>query len=55
MYADRLRNMFQGIDLSVEDLYLLEAFQIGSLADRVPQREFAAILRANPSIKLKRF
>ncbi len=51
MYADRLRKMFQGIDLSVEDLYLLDRFQIGCLPDRVPQREFAAVLRASPSIE----
>ena len=51
MYADRLRKMFQGVNLSLEDLYLLDAFQIGYLPDRVPQREFAAILRAYPSIK----
>ena len=48
MYADRLRKMFQGVDLSVEDLYLLDGFQIGYLPDRVPQREFAAVLRAYP-------
>lgn len=51
MYADELRQMFQGIDLSVEDLYLLDGFQIGYLPDRVPQREFAAVLHANPSLK----
>lgn len=50
MYADMLRKMFQGIDLSIEDLYLLDGFQIGYLPDRVPQREFAAVLHANPSI-----
>jgi SAM-dependent methyltransferase len=51
MYADRLRRTFQGVELGVEDLYLLDAFQIGYLPNRVPQREFAAVLWANPSIK----
>jgi SAM-dependent methyltransferase len=43
--------MFEGIDPNVEDLYLLDGFQIGYLPDRVPQREFAAVLHANPLIK----
>jgi len=51
MYADSLRKTFHGLDLSIEDLYLLDGFQIGYLSDRVPQREFAAVLHAHPSIK----
>jgi ubiquinone/menaquinone biosynthesis C-methylase UbiE len=50
MYAEMLRKKFQGIDLNIEDLYLLDGFQIGYLPDRVPQREFAAVLHAYPSI-----
>jgi SAM-dependent methyltransferase len=50
-YEAMLREMFQGVDLMVEDLYLLEAFQIAYLPDRVPQREFAAVLWDNASIK----
>ena len=50
MYADMLRKMFQGITLEVEDIYLLDAFQIGYLPDRAPRREFAAVLHAYPSI-----
>ncbi len=50
-YEAALRKMFQGIDLNVEDFYLLEKFQISYLPDRVPQREFAAVLWANASIK----
>ena len=50
-YEAILREMFQGVDLGVEDLYLLERFQIAYLPDRVPQREFAAVLWANASIK----
>lgn len=50
-YESILRELFQGVDLGVEDFYLLESFQIAYLPDRVPQREFAAVLRANDSIK----
>jgi len=50
-YEAMLREMFQGVDLGVEDLYLLERFQIAYLPDRAPQREFAAVLWANASIK----
>ena len=50
-YEPVFRKMFQGIDLDVEDIYLLERFQIAYLPDRVPQREFAAVLWANAAIK----
>ncbi len=50
-YEATLREMFQGVDLQVDDFYLLERFQIAYLPNRVPQREFAAVLWANPSIK----
>ena len=50
-YEAMLRKMFKGIDLTVEDLFLLESFQISYLKDRVPEQEFAAVLWANPSIK----
>ena len=50
-YEAMLREMFKGIDLTVEDLFLMESFQISYLPDRVPQREFAAVLWANPLIK----
>jgi SAM-dependent methyltransferase len=43
--------MFHGVDLRVEDLFLLEAFQIGYLKDRVPEREFAVVLLEYPDIK----
>lgn len=50
-YEKMLRQLFHGVDLKVEDLYLLEAFQIGTLQSRVPEQEFAAVLFAYPSIK----
>jgi len=49
-YSKNLKKRFQGITLVVEDLFLLESFQIKYLIDRVPQMEFAALLRANPTI-----
>ena len=43
--------MFQGVSLDAEDLYLLEDFQISYLPGWIPEREFAALLWAYPSIK----
>ncbi len=51
MYAELLKKMFKGITLEVEDLFLLEAFQIGSLQQYAPKRELAAVLHANSDIK----
>jgi len=51
LYAERLKKLFQGITLEVEDLYLLEAFQIESLAQYAPKREYAALLHANRDIQ----
>jgi len=50
-YYERLKKMFHGVDFSVDDLYVLESFQIATLKERVPEKEFAAILYANPEIK----
>ncbi len=46
-YSDHLRKLFSGITLIPEDLLLLENFQIKYLPDRVPKKEFAALLRAH--------
>ena len=43
--------MFRGVQLGVEDLYLLEGFQIGYFPGWVSERDLAAVLRAYPSIK----
>ena len=48
--ADSFRRMFGGVSLDVEDLLLLEAFQISYLPGWVPEREFAAVLHAYPDI-----
>jgi len=50
-YEKRLKKLFHGIDLKVEDLLLLETFQIDYLKSRLPKKEFSAVLFANPLIK----
>ena len=46
-----LRKLFSGADLQIEDLCLLEAFQIEYLQGWVPERELASVLWAHPSIE----
>jgi ubiquinone/menaquinone biosynthesis C-methylase UbiE len=43
--------MFRGVSLEVEDLFLLEAFQIGYLPGWAPERELAAVLWAYPAVR----
>ncbi len=50
-YEKRLKKMFHEADLTLEDFYLLERFQINYLPNRVPEQEFAAVLFSNPNIK----
>ncbi len=50
-YSKMLRELFSGISLQVEDLFLLESFQIKYLPDRVPKKEFAVMLRKYPYIQ----
>ena len=50
-YAGHLRKLFPSITLIPEDLLLLESFQIKYLPDRLPKKEFAALLRANPVVQ----
>ncbi len=45
-----LRKLFDGADLHIEDLYLLESFQIEYLQGWVPERELALVLWAHPRI-----
>ena len=49
--ADHCRKLFRGARLDVEDLFLLEPYQIAYLRERAPQRELAAALHANPAIE----
>lgn len=46
-----LRHFFRGVTLEVEDLFLLEAFQIAYLPGWAPERDFAAVLWAYPAIQ----
>jgi len=45
------KKLFNGVYLEIEDLYLLEPFQIGYLPGWIPEREFATVIRAYPAIK----
>ncbi len=47
-YAKNLKATFEGVALNIEDLFLLESFQISYLPNRIPKPEFAAVLRAYP-------
>jgi hypothetical protein len=49
--ADTFRRMFEGVSLEIEDLYVLEPFQISYLPGWVPERAFAAVLWAYPAIR----
>lgn len=50
-YSKMLRELFPGISLNEEDLLLLESFQIDYLPDRVPHKEFSALIRRYPFVK----
>jgi SAM-dependent methyltransferase len=45
------KGLFKGVSFGVEDLYLLESFQISYLPEYLPEKEFAAVLWAYPPIK----
>jgi ubiquinone/menaquinone biosynthesis C-methylase UbiE len=49
--AETMRRFLKGASLEIEDLFLLEAFQIGYLPGWVPERELAAVLWAYPSLR----
>ena len=51
MMYSTFRRLFKGVSLKVEDLYLLESFQISYFPGYVSEREFAAVLWAYPPIK----
>ncbi|MDP8225191.1 MAG: class I SAM-dependent methyltransferase [Candidatus Lernaella stagnicola] len=50
-YEAQLRETFGELDLGVEDLFLLDDFQIGYLPERAPRRELAVTLHANPALR----
>lgn len=49
-YATHLKKIFKDTRIDIEDLLLLEPFQIRYLPVRVPQKEFATVLRTYPII-----
>ena len=49
--ADFFKQFFKGANLEVEDLFLLESFQLSYFPGWVPERELAVVLYAYPSIK----
>ena len=51
MTSCRLKKVFAGTDLEIEDLHLLEPFQIEYLPGWVPERELASVLWAHPNIE----
>ena len=50
-YSKTLKKHFAGLTLNIEDLLLLETFQVKYLPERVPPKEFSVLLRANPDIR----
>ncbi len=46
-----LKELFSEISLNVEDLLLLEGFQIKYLPDRVPQKEFSTLIYKYPFVR----
>lgn len=50
-YSKMLKELFAGISLTVEDLLLLESFQIKYIPDRVPHKEYATLIRNYPFVK----
>ncbi len=50
-FVDMLKEMFKEVTFEIEDLFLLEGFQIGYLPDRLPEQELAVVLWAYPVIK----
>jgi len=50
-YADALRRLLVGFQPSLEQLYLLEPFQVEQLADRLDARFLAAISFVDPTLR----
>jgi SAM-dependent methyltransferase len=50
-YSKMLRGLFSEVTLNVEDLLLLESFQIKYLPDRVPRKEFSTLIHNYPFVR----
>jgi SAM-dependent methyltransferase len=51
MYGERLRDLFPGLDPVVEDLFLLESLQVGTLLERASPADLAPVLHAHPAVR----
>jgi SAM-dependent methyltransferase len=52
-YARRLQAQFGDLELLIEDLLLLEPFQIGYLPERAPRAALWSVLKYHPEIRLE--
>jgi hypothetical protein len=50
--VELFKEIFRGVVLEIEDLYLLEPFQITYLIGWIPEREFASVLENRPEIEI---
>jgi hypothetical protein len=50
--VELFKEIFKGVVLEIEDIYLLEPFQIAYLPGWIPEREFAAVLENRPEIRV---
>lgn len=50
--VELFKDIFRGVVLEIEDLYLLESFQIAYLPGWMPEREFAVVLENRPEIAI---
>ncbi len=50
-YADQLRTLFPTLELTVADLFALEAHQIADLPSRAPDTALAEVLRSPPDMR----
>jgi SAM-dependent methyltransferase len=48
--AKQFKKMFKGVSLNIEDLFLLEKFQIGYFPGWLPERELGIVLKSRPDI-----
>jgi hypothetical protein len=50
-YSKMLRELFFDISLNIEDVFLLESYQIKYLAERISHKAFATLIRKYPFVK----
>jgi SAM-dependent methyltransferase len=50
--SGRLKKMFRGVTLEVDDIFLLESFQIGYLPGWVSKKDMSAVIHRRPDIEI---